>query len=152
MLLSSSPWQALLYMAVLLLGFLVQDTNALFSTETSDVFKMMTSKPDYGGSCDPYITAAKKDKTKPNPEDAIGEVLDLCKAAVKALNDAMTDADPKKVVKGSSYKQNRQRILLLAEKFWGAEFNKATLQHTSDTSKTNLKNARGEFPHYNIPI
>lgn len=142
-------------MTVLLLGLLAQDANAIsnpFSNlKTSDVFQLLTDKPDYGGSCDPYITAAKADKTKklPNPEDAISETLTLCNAALDALSEAIKDADPKKMKK-DSYRQNRKRILLLSRRLWGAKIDPVTLEHTTDSSKDTLKEVQGMFSQHKI--
>ncbi|KAJ5988677.1 Protein kinase [Penicillium waksmanii] len=144
MLFSSSRWQVLLCATVLILGYLTPavHTQGIFDKDikTSKVYKVLTDDMGVGGSCDTRIKAAKEDSSKPNPEEAMNQILRMSQAAIEALKSAEENVNERQMKK-EKYRQNRKRITYMANQVWGARVSLDTLAHNENfDSADRLKN------------
>jgi hypothetical protein len=156
MLFSSSRWQVLLCATVLILGYLAPAVEAQgifdFNIKTSKVYEVLTDDMGVGGSCDARIAAAKKDPSKPNPEDAMKQILKMCEAAIDALKSGEKYVEEKQLEK-DKYRQNRKRITYMANQVWGSKVDLVKLNHKEnfkDESIDRLKKARSMLPYCRI--
>lgn len=118
---------------------------AASTIKTSDSFKVLTDDDKMGGSC----------TSKMSQVDALlPEVQALIKAATTAIDDLLDD--PGVFVSGwlPSKKKDRMRLLLLAQQFFGTEFDAKKLKvyaqnpETGNDSQSKLKEFRRKISHF----
>ncbi|KAJ5908048.1 hypothetical protein N7495_000730 [Penicillium taxi] len=115
-------------------GMLLSLLAAATDIETSQTYKVLTDADNMGGSCTSRLAQVNK---------LIAEVQQLIQAATDSI-DTILKFSTSSIV-SSSKKNERLRLLLLAQRFFGTKYSSVTLQVSDKTSQTNLKTLRENF-------